>query len=76
MKGTDQTPRLPSAKVTRTVPFELTPDAATRDALAEEMGILGIKKLTLKGEIAPDEILLDSQNLLPHGLAIKHLAYE
>lgn len=54
MIGTDQTPRLPSAKVTRTVPFELTPDAATRAALAEEMGILGIKKLTLKGEIAPD----------------------
>lgn len=54
MKGTDQTPRLPSAKVTRDVPFELTPDAETRSALAEEMGILGIRKLTLKGEIGPD----------------------
>ena len=54
MKGTDQTPRLPSAKVTRTVPFELAPSTETRAALADEMGILGIKKLTLKGEISPD----------------------
>ncbi|NNE88458.1 MAG: DUF177 domain-containing protein [Silicimonas sp.] len=54
MKGTDETPRLPSAKVTRTVPFELAPDAGMRAALADSMGILGIKKLTFTGEIGPD----------------------
>jgi uncharacterized metal-binding protein YceD (DUF177 family) len=54
MKGTDQAPRLTSAKITRTVPFQLTPDAETRDALAEELDILGIKKLTFTGEVRPD----------------------
>ena len=54
MKGTDTSPLLPSAKITRPVFFELAPDADTRKALAEEMGISAVKKLTFKGEIGPD----------------------
>ena len=54
MKGTDQTPLLPSAKITRAVSFEMAPNAEARAALAEQMGILGVKKLTFTGEIAPD----------------------
>ncbi|MEO9823977.1 MAG: DUF177 domain-containing protein [Paracoccaceae bacterium] len=54
MKGTDASPLLPSAKITRPVFFEMAPDAAARATLAEEMGILGVKKLTFKGEIGPD----------------------
>ena len=54
MKGTDSSPVLPSAKVTRPVSFELAPKPETRAALAEEMDILAIKKLTFTGEIGPD----------------------
>ncbi len=54
MKGTDQTPVLPSAKITRPVSFEMAPDAHARAALAEAMGIIGVKKLTFTGKIGPD----------------------
>ncbi|SNR58971.1 YceD family protein [Puniceibacterium sediminis] len=33
--------------------FSLRPDAAERDAIAAEMGITGIRKLTFEGQIAP-----------------------
>lgn len=54
MKGTDQSPVLPSAKVTRPISFELAPNAEVRAALAEELDILGVKKLTFTGEIGPN----------------------
>lgn len=54
MKGDDQKHRLPSAKITRAFSFEMKPDAETRAALAKELDILGIKKLTFVGEIGPD----------------------
>lgn len=54
MKGSDQTPVLPSAKITRPVSFEMAPDADARAALAKEMGIIGVKKLRFTGEIGPN----------------------
>ena len=54
MKSNEHKQRLPSAKITRAHSFELKPDAVTRIALADELGILGIKKLSFIGEISPD----------------------
>lgn len=54
MKGTDQSPVLPRDKVTRPVSFEMAPDAAARTALADQMGIIAVKKLTFTGSIGPD----------------------
>ena len=34
--------------------FDLRPDEARRDALAAELGLLGLKKLRLAGEIRPE----------------------
>lgn len=34
--------------------FEILPDAATRAALAADLGIVGIRKLRFSGEISPD----------------------
>ncbi|WP_413719789.1 YceD family protein [Silicimonas sp. MF1-12-2] len=40
--------------ITRPRPFTLTPDADTRAALAAELGILAIRKLSFRGELLPD----------------------
>ncbi|MCK0148452.1 DUF177 domain-containing protein [Marivita sp. S6314] len=34
-------------------PFEIRPDAAARDALADQLGLSALKKLRFEGEIAP-----------------------
>ncbi|WP_109467306.1 YceD family protein [Albibacillus kandeliae] len=36
----------------RSTPFELRPDAAELSALAEELGLLGLRKLSFSGQIA------------------------
>lgn len=45
---------LKSAAVRAPVSFELKPDAAARSELASKLGIRGIKKLSLTGEVQPD----------------------
>lgn len=40
--------------ITRAHPFALRPDADTRATLAAELGISAIRKLSFRGEIAPD----------------------
>ncbi|RZW07075.1 MAG: DUF177 domain-containing protein [Rhodobacteraceae bacterium] len=40
--------------ITKPTAFSLSPDAETRAALAEDLGITAIRKLTFSGEIAPD----------------------
>jgi uncharacterized metal-binding protein YceD (DUF177 family) len=44
-------PRLPRGSET---PVALEPDAPTRNALAEEMGLLGLRKLRLRGRLIPE----------------------
>ncbi|MBT8413971.1 MAG: DUF177 domain-containing protein [Boseongicola sp.] len=48
---TDQTLRLSDLK--RKAEFDLKPDAAARAAIAERLGIIGVKKLTFSGHLAP-----------------------
>ena len=45
---------LKSAGVTKPVPFDLRPDAEARAALADQLEILGVRKLVFEGNIAPD----------------------
>ena len=37
----------------KTLPFDIAPDAAARGLIAEELGILALRKLTFRGELAP-----------------------
>ncbi len=46
--------RIADLSTRRPTPFTLTPDDETRKALANELGILGVRKLTFTGEIAPE----------------------
>ena len=50
---TSQTVRIADLPKTRPTAFELQPDADARRAIAEELGIEGVRKLRLSGEIAP-----------------------
>lgn len=45
--------RLADLATRRATPFELTPNADERRAVAEALGITGIKKLRFSGQIAP-----------------------
>lgn len=50
--------------VTRPVPFAVTPDAEAMAALAEELGIVAIRKLRFDGELRPDgerDLLLEAR---------------
>ena len=40
--------------ITKEIPFSLKPDAEARKALADELGILGIRKLTFDGRVRPN----------------------
>ncbi|MEM9971859.1 MAG: DUF177 domain-containing protein [Pseudomonadota bacterium] len=42
------------ADVTRALPLTFTPDGEASAAMAERLGILGVRKLSFEGEIAPD----------------------
>jgi uncharacterized metal-binding protein YceD (DUF177 family) len=44
---------LATAKITRAHPFVLTPGTEEREALAEDLDIRGIRKLTFRGEVTP-----------------------
>ena len=48
------TSRLPTRDLTKPVGFSLRPEADARHALAEALGILGIRKLTFSGTVSPD----------------------
>lgn len=55
MTETDHTPiRLAALPRTKPHRFRLEPDAPTRRALAEELGILDVKKLRFDGELRPE----------------------
>ena len=54
MTDDKDTALLRTKDITRSQDFSLAPDAAARAALAEELGILGIRKLTFDGRIAPE----------------------
>lgn len=54
MTDASNTTVLLTKDVTRPRTFALAPDADTRSALAEELGISGIRKLTFSGEVAPE----------------------
>lgn len=45
---------LATRDITRPTGFSLSPDAAARAALADDLGIMAIRKLTFSGDIAPD----------------------
>ncbi len=45
--------RFPVAKIRDIVSFAVEPDAQARDALAAELGIMGLKKLRFIGTLAP-----------------------
>lgn len=38
----------------RPTPFSLVPDSDARNAIAAELGLLGLRKLSFSGEVAPD----------------------
>ncbi len=38
----------------RATPFELRPEAPQREAIAQELGLLGLRKLSLAGDIRPE----------------------
>ncbi len=46
---------LKSASITRVREFTLRPDGDARKALADDMGILGVRKLLFTGQISPEE---------------------
>jgi uncharacterized metal-binding protein YceD (DUF177 family) len=54
MTDDNDTARLRTKDITRSKDFGLAPDAETRAALAEALGILAIRKLTFDGRIAPE----------------------
>ncbi len=49
---TSQPFRVADLAQNRSTPFELRPDAAELSALAEELGLLGLRKLSFSGQIA------------------------
>ena len=44
---------LATAKVTKPVAFDLRPDEITRDEIAARLDLLGLRKLTFSGSVAP-----------------------
>lgn len=46
--------RVAALRTNQPTTFDLRPDEARRDALAAELGLLGLKKLRLAGEIRPE----------------------
>ena len=54
MSDDNTTTTVRARDITRPHPFTLRPDAEARAALAAELGILSIRKLSFFGEIAPD----------------------
>lgn len=54
MTDEQEIPRLRTNDITKPRAFSLSPDSGARAALAENLGILGIRKLTFSGEIGPE----------------------
>lgn len=48
--------RVKTEGLIKDVPFSLKPDADARKVLAEELGILGIRKLTFSGQVSPTRV--------------------
>ena len=45
--------RMADLATRKATPFDIMPDASTRAAMAQDLGIIDIRKLRLRGEIAP-----------------------
>ena len=54
MSISDDAPTIATAGLNAALEFALKPQAEARGALARDLGIRGIKKLTFQGEILPD----------------------